>query len=211
MTFDSKFKDALSRLPSEEKDKLILRFLKKDLVLAKKLQFELVSEDSVEDRREQAKKKIEESINREIEYLKYGSPGLLFLTMRDTTGYINDHVKTTKDKYGEVYLQIFLLRGFMTVFDRFFKNYSLDQTYKLNIYCISKAFKIMVLLKKLPVDKQSDFTKDLAETGRLFGDYHDLAKTAIDNGLDINWLIRNEIPDDIAGIEKELRKSGYLK
>ena len=40
MTFDKDFKEAISHLPSSEKDKLILRLLKKDLVLANRLYFE---------------------------------------------------------------------------------------------------------------------------------------------------------------------------
>ena len=31
------------------------------------------------------------------------------------------------------------------------------------------------------------------------------------NGLDVNWLIKNEIPENIDKIEKDLRQQGYLK
>ena len=52
MTFDPEFKKALQLLPEKEKDKLILRLLKRDLQLANRLQFELVETDSVQDKRE---------------------------------------------------------------------------------------------------------------------------------------------------------------
>ena len=55
MTFDPEFKKALQLLPDSEKDKLILRLLKRDLNLANKLRFELVDTESVQDKREQLK------------------------------------------------------------------------------------------------------------------------------------------------------------
>ena len=58
MDFDPEFKRALELLPGKEKDKLILRLLKKDLKLASKLRFELVDTDSVQDKREKLKSAI---------------------------------------------------------------------------------------------------------------------------------------------------------
>ena len=207
MVLDKKLKEAISQLPPAEKDKLIFRFLKRDLNLAKRLYFELVSNDSVEDRRKQAKEKIVDWIDTTKERVKYSSPGMLLLEMRDATGVINQHVKTTKDKYGEVYLQIFLLKEYLMIYNDNFKNSSERSTHTLNVYCITKAFKIMVLLKKI----QFDFTDDLSEIGCLFGENPLLMKASIHNGLDVNWLIMNKIPDDIEKIEKDLRQRGYLK
>ena len=211
MTFDKEFKDAISRLPSAEKDKLIFHLLKNNLPLANRLHFELVSSDSQEDRREQAKKEIEKWVNSSRQHCKYSTPGLLMMNMRDTSGVINDHVHTTKDKYGEVYLQLFLLKEYLKVYNDFFKNSSAEKAYRMNIYCVAKAFKIMVLLKKLHKDVQADFEDDLRETGHLFGDNPLLMKAAMHNGLDVNWLIRNDIPENIDKIEKDLRQRGYLK
>ena len=211
MTLDNKFKQAISQLPSDEKDKLIFRLLKKDTDLAERLYFELVSTDSKEDMREQAKKKIESWINTSKYHAKYSTTGMFLMEMRDASGIINQHVHTTTDKYGEVYLQLFLLKEFLKIYNEFFIDSSEKQSYKLNIYCIAKAFKIMVLLKKMHEDLQFDFADDLEETGRLFGDNPLLMNASIHNGLDVNWLIRNEIPDDIDKIEKDLRQRGYLK
>ena len=211
MTFDKEFKEAIRRLPSAEKDKLILRLLKHDLYLANRLFFELVSCDSKEDRRKQAQKEIENRINMSKKGIKYSTPGILMMEMRDSSGIINDHVHTTKDKYGEVYLHIFLLKEYLKIYNDHFKDFPAGKSYTLNIYCIARAFKIMVLLKKMHEDLQFDFADDIEETGRLLGDNPTLMKTAIHNGLNVNWLIRNEIPDNIAEIEKDLRQRGYLK
>jgi len=50
-TFTTEFKEALRHLPIKEKDKLIVRLLKKDLNLAKRLMFELVDTRSVDEHR----------------------------------------------------------------------------------------------------------------------------------------------------------------
>jgi hypothetical protein len=185
--------------------------LKYDPDLANRLYFELVSCDSREDRRKQAKKEIEIHLNRVKYFAVYSTPGILMMEMRAASGVINDHVKTTRDKYGEVYLHVFLLNEYVKIYNEIFKNSSAEKTATLNLYCVARAFKIMILLKKLHEDDRFDFKDDLAETGRLFGDNPALMKTAIHHGLNVNWLIRSEIPEDIAVIEKDLRQRGYLK
>ncbi|MDR2425134.1 MAG: hypothetical protein LBD59_10510, partial [Prevotellaceae bacterium] len=206
MTFDKAFKEAIERLPSSEKDKLILRLLKKDLDLANQLYFELVSDDSKESRRQETLKKLQKIADKAVEPSYYFSPGVLLMYMRDTSGVINEHVKITKDKYGEVSLQIFVLKKFLEIHNTFFKDFPLKKSYTMNIYFVVKAFKIMVLLKKMHEDVLLDFADDLAQTGRMFGDNPVLMNVAIKNGLDINWLIGNTIPDNIAEIEKNLRQ-----
>jgi hypothetical protein len=36
-------------------------------------------------------------------------------------------------------------------------------------------------------------------------------KTAIKHGLDVNWLINTEIPENLVSIHKDLKNNGYLK
>ena len=211
MTFDKEFKEAISRLTSAEKDKLIFRLLKKDLNLAKKLQFELLSGDSkLEDRRKQAKEQIQSLVNFSREHGRFASPGMLMLDMRNTSGIIKEHVKTTKDKYGEIYLHIFVLKEYLKIYTDYFKDSPKESTYTLNSYCIAKVFKIMILLRKMPKDLLFDFKDDIEEAVRLFSNNQNLMRLAIFNGLDIHWLTRNEIPDNIAEIEDEICRRGYL-
>jgi hypothetical protein len=213
MTFDKEFKEAIHYLSNSEKDKLILRLLKRDLDLASRIYFELVSSDTRESRRKQ----VEKDINRQIEYAKsitehdYSSPGILLMEMRETSGYINEHVKITKDKYGEVYLHIFLLKEFLKIYRDNFKQYSEKKSYTFNIYAVARTFKIMVLLRKMHEDMLLDFEDGLKEIGELFNEIPNLMKVSINNGLNINWLKNCNIPENIAEIEKDLRQSGYLR
>jgi len=213
MTFEKEFKDAISRLSSAEKDKLIFRLLKKDLDLANQLLFELISDDSKEDRRKEAKKQIEKRVEwskKGIQY-SYASPGILLMEMRESSGIINDHVKITKDKYGEIYLHIFVTKEYLQIYNDNFKDFPAGKLYTLNIYLVAKVFKIMILLKKQHDDLLMDFIDDLEKIGNLFKENPNLMKIAKHNELDINWLINNNIPDNIAEIEKNLRQRGYLK
>lgn len=77
MTFDNDFRQAIADLPSKEKDKLILRLLKKDVSLANRLYFELLETKSVEDVRNELMHKIE-SIAIKVND-RYYTPGILLL------------------------------------------------------------------------------------------------------------------------------------
>jgi hypothetical protein len=211
MTFDKEFKEAISRLPSSEKDKLIFRLLKKDLNLTNQLFFELVSADSKEDKRKQAKEDIRRVVNMSKQHCKYLTLGILMMDMRDAAGIVNEHVNITKDKYGEVYLHLFILKEYLKIYNTHFKDYQAGKSYTMNIYITAKIFKVMVLLKKMHEDLLIDFADDFKETGRLFGDNPNLMKVATQNGLNINWLTIGKIPDNITEIEKDLRRNGYLK
>lgn len=213
MAFDKEFKEAISRLPAKEKDKLIFRLLKRDLDLANRLYFELISGDTHEDRRNEAKKNIERGINyaKKCTASPYFTPGYLMMEIRNSSGIISDHVKITKDKYGEVALSVFALKEYLQIYCDKFKNYHTGKSYTLNIYLVVKAFKLMGLIKKLHEDYAIDFADDLEKIGLIFGEIPNLMKVATHNGLDVNWLIQNEIPDNIAQIEKDLRQRGYLR
>jgi hypothetical protein len=78
--FNKDFKEAISRLPSKEKDKLILRLLKKDLMLANGLLFELVNPQTVDERRAIIEKRIINQTKRFYE--NYYSPGELMMDLR---------------------------------------------------------------------------------------------------------------------------------
>ncbi len=103
MIFDKKFKEAISHLPPTEKDKLILRLLKKDLNLANLLYFDLVDARTTDDRRLDVENRIKNRIERFSQH--YSSPGYLMMDMREISGEITEHVKIAKDKFGEVSLK----------------------------------------------------------------------------------------------------------
>ncbi len=209
MKFEKDFKIAISNLSSKEKDKLIMRLLKKDITLANRLYFELVSTDSVEDRRSKQEKHIITSLNRQAD--RSYSPGILMILLREFSGEIAEHVKTTKDKYGEPYLNLILLIETLKFNHENISKLGYSYTYKLFIYIISKAFKILILINSLHEDFHLEFEDKLIELGNQISKYNMLMKVAIQNGFDINWLLSADIPENIKEIHKNVRAQGLLR
>jgi DNA-binding Lrp family transcriptional regulator len=209
MKFEKDFKEALSQLPPEEKDKLILRLLKHDPVLVERLQFELLGTQSVEDLRREMEKLIKDGV---VEIFKqYYSPGYLFMNMRHMSGYITHHVKTTGDKVCEPALNMLMLIEMLKTAGTKIVEAGPAKSHNFCIYVIARTFRILVQIDSLDDDLFIDFEDDLRELGELIAADPLLAKVATDNGLNIHWLIRGKIPEDIALIHKDIRSRGLLK
>lgn len=208
MKLPDELKEAISSLSSNEKDKLIFRLLKKDLTLANRLLFELVSEKSVEQAREEVKNKLERLIQKNLP--NFYSCGYLNMEVRELSGIINQHVSVTKDKFGEISLNLFMINHILAGNREHILSKSEAKAKKFCTAVIARAFKIMLLIKKMHEDYFIEFQEDVQTLGNLIADNPYLMKSAIHNGLDVNWLILGEIPDDIAKIHRDLRDKGFL-
>ncbi len=209
MKFEKEFKDAISQLPSKEKDKLILRLLKKDLVLTNRLYFELLDDRTSSDKRAIVEKRI---ITRIEQFCSYESlPGYLMMYMREVSGYINEHVTITKDKHGEISLNLLMLIRTLELKNKEVLEQTYEKAYKFCIYVIARAFKVLILIKKMHEDLWLEFYDDLKKLGQLVSENDYLMKTAIRNGFDVNWLLTTSIPTNIEQIHKDIRKQGFLK
>ena len=80
------------------------------------------------------------------------------------------------------------------------------KAYTLCIYIIAKVFKILLLIQKQHEDLHIDFKEDIITLGKLIGQNPNLMQSAIYNGLDVNWLIQFNIPENINEIYKNIRK-----
>ena len=207
--FSKEFKKAIQELPNSEKDKLIFRLLKRDLDLANRLYFELVDVETVEDKRTA----FEIEMIKKINYFsdRYYSVGYLLQDTRFLSGDINNHVKITKDKFGEISLNLKMLNHLLTINNKRIETVTYSKAYTLCIYVIARAFKILLLIKAIDEDYFLDFKENLSTLGKLIYDNPFLMHTAIDNDLDVNWLILGEIPENIVTIHKEIRANGFLK
>jgi hypothetical protein len=209
MTFEPEFKDALQALPDKEKDKLILRLLKKDIKLAKRLHFELVENASIEVKREQFRQEMFKRI--ELATKSFYSFGDLLLELRSISGEITEYLFITKDKYGEALLNTLMLRYFLEITTKRIASGSTNKSYKLCIYCIARVFKVLLLIQKQHEDLHLNFRNDIQEIGQLIGNNPVLMQLAIYNRLDVNWLNDINIPENLDEIQKELRQNGFLK
>lgn len=209
MKIDDEFKQALANLPPKEKDKLILRLLKKDYILANRLYFELVSTDNVQDRRLIMEAKIKKDIAKATK--EYRSPISLASDVRSLSADITEHVKITKDKYGEASLNLLMLNEALSKNNSKLNKSTPNKSHRFNIYVVARAFKILILIQALHEDFYIEFEDGLKQLNDNLGDNHYLMKIAIDNGFNPNWLLHAQIPDDIAVILKGIKSQGFLK
>lgn len=209
MKFENDFKKAIEAMPESEKDKLLLRLLKHDLTLANRLYFELVDGGSVDEKRDEMEARIVSAMERAIK--TYGSPGYFMMELRYMSGDISEHVKITKDKFGEVQLNLRMVALALSGCASRLNGETYGRSSKLCIYMVAKVFNMLVLMQKLHPDLRHDLQKDLEHVGQLIANNDTMMRTAINHGLDVNWLIIGNVPDNIAEQQKELRQMGFLK
>jgi len=206
---DIDFKKALQELPEKEKDKLILRLLRRDIDLAEKLFFELVDTDTVEDKRRNMETLILNDINWIAE--NYYALDLIAVEMRSISGKISHHVKITKDKFGEISLNLHMLNEVIEK-NTFSLTHSKPQkSTKFYHYVIGRTFKILLLIQALHEDYLVDFKEGLNRLGVNISKDQMLLKTANSTSLDINWILEAEIPENLLQIHKEIKAAGLLK
>ena len=209
MTYPKEFKEAISNLPSKEKDKLILRLLKKDLPLTNRLMFELINPNTVDEQREVIKKQLLKDAERA--YDTYYSPGFLKQDVGYMSGNIRDYVYTTKDKFGEVYLNLIMINKVLELNSDNLLGVSFGTAWKFCIAVVARTYRLLILIQKLDDDYFIEFEDLLKELGSHFSANDYLMRTAIRSGLDVNWLLSADIPDDITVVYKEVKGLGLLK
>ena len=209
MKFSKEFKEAVLHLSESEKDKLLIRLLKKDENLVNRLYFELIDDQTVDDHRLKMESRVEvraEEITRFAKSLNH-----LKMLTRYLSGEISEHVRITKDKFGEVSLNLLMLNTLLKHSQKLYKKSTQIQARKFSLYVIVRTYRTLLLIDKMHEDLHMEFEDDLHQLGNLIGDEPKLMQFALQNGLDVNWLITNEIPEDIAQYHKDLKAQGFLK
>ncbi len=186
-------KKAISDLSHAEKDKLLFRLLPKEPALVEKLNFELLDDgENEEERRSDLAKAIRAHLRAGVPH--FYSPGYLLLDLRALSGDITRHVKTTKDKYGEVELTFLLLNEGIGPLRKQLAAATPGKARTLNDYVVKRTLKLFTLLEKLHPDYLIDFEDDMRKLGKNIGSIPSMMKTAIYSGLDVNYLLRAELP-----------------
>lgn len=151
---------AILQMPTKEKDKLLLRLIAKDYKLQTKLEFELLEGQA-------------EMISRRNEILGQianpfsgsdigDTPGWVMMSMRDVSGTIREHIRVTKDKFGEVLLTVELLHEVIKrKKDLLFKMQNRTDTFAP--YYAKKVADILKKAEKLHPDYHLEFRENLNE------------------------------------------------
>jgi len=185
-------KKAISGLSHKEKDKLLFRLIAKEPILAEQLIFKLLEDGtSAEDRRMDLGREIEQFLTDYQKY--YYSPGYLLLELRTLSAKITQHVKTTKDKYGEVYLNFLMLNKALETFGGKIGKVRPHRSRTLNSYVVNRAIKLLGLLKKIHEDYRLDFSDSMIELGERIQKLEAMKRIADNFELDLEVLSNGEI------------------
>lgn len=208
MEYSKEFKAALSQLSPAEKDRLIFRLLRKDEILSKKLYFELIDEETVDQKRDA----MEELIKEKVEYAsKYISNQKYFIVLiRKISAQITEHVKVTTDKFGDISLNLLLINEILESNEKL-RRQKFNDVYKLYLYMINKIVKALALTKKLDEDYWMEIDEYLSIAYDKITANIYLEKLFINNGIDFNWLNADRIPDHFDLIIKDIKNQGFLK
>ncbi|MDQ7916367.1 hypothetical protein RBU60_02175 [Mesonia sp. MT50] len=209
MKFSPEFKEAVLQLSEKEKDKLLIRLLKKDHNLVNRLYFELLDDKNVDDHRAIMEEHV---LTRAKEIASYAkSLNHLKVIIRFLSGDIAEHVRVTKDKFGEVSLNLLMLNTVLKSSDPLFQKTNRNHASKFCLYVVTRTFRCLVLIKSMHEDLLLEFEEPLEELADLISEKPLLMQTAINHGLDMNWLNAENIPDDIAQIQKQIKAQGFLR
>ena len=183
-------KEAISLLSSKEKDKLLFRLIAKDAALVERLIFELLEDKETKDDRRAS---IYQRIDKGFDRYRYYSPGYLLLTLRSLSGDINRHLKTTKDKYGEIQLNLLMLNKSLGLFGQKIRNAPSRKSRTFDNYVVKRVVKLVGLLRKLHEDYLLDFQEDIQKLGQYIDEQPRMKILADELGLDIEMLKQGEI------------------
>lgn len=157
-------KNAILELPEKEKDKLLLRLIRKDKTLIQQLHFQLLEgQIDLEERRERAFNFVDLEIDRiqkQEGSHKYYNPRDLLLDLRFMSGIVNQHFLITKDKLGEIDLRLHILAEIFNYTSKFF-SYTNHTNEKLLVYITGRIKNIFNAYDKLHEDLQYDYKEKL--------------------------------------------------
>ena len=208
MEYSKEFKKALSEFSSIEKDRLIFRLLKKDKLLSKKLYFEIIDPETTDHKRDQMEENVTEKLASAARYI--GNPKYYLSTIRRISAEITEHVKVTTDKFGEVYLNLFLVHQILENNDLFAQQ-RFDNVYKVYIYLINKIVRALLLIKKIDEDYWMEFDEILGKIDDKVHENRYLEKLFMNNGIDFNWLQSENLPENLDLIIKNIKSQGFLR
>ncbi|HEX8529834.1 MAG TPA: hypothetical protein VF646_07415, partial [Cytophagales bacterium] len=128
----------------------------KDAKLCQKLEYELLEEGtSLQERRTDIRAAIDQ-----LAVGQHYSPGWLMMDMRGVNGMITAHVKTTKDKMGEIALTLYLLNRVYDEQMPHLAKYS-SRSDTLAAYVAKRTQFIVQKLEKLHPDYYIEFEEDV--------------------------------------------------
>lgn len=188
LKLSDELKDAIKALPEKEKDKLLLRLIPKNELLVRQLEFKLLEDASTTYvRREELKEEVEGHVSSYPDH--FYSPGYLLTHMREISGLITRHVNITKDKTGEIELNLFMLTEILERNEANLLNHNRYHRIKFDEYVVKRILKLLKLTEKIHEDYRLEFADNMQKLGQLLINQPTTMEVAINNMLDVNDLL----------------------
>ncbi len=180
-------KAAILRMPVKEKDRLLLRLVAKDQALINRLTFDLLEGgDDPSARREDLRLDMGRSLERSGE--GYYTPGYLLLDLRHWNGRITEHVKTTRDKFGDVELRLWMLNEAMRLYGPMLDRFPVNRSDTLAPYLVQRTVYILKNLEKLHEDYYVELRDPLNRWLSSLHAFKPAAPLAKEAGIPRKWM-----------------------
>ncbi|NLZ94876.1 MAG: hypothetical protein GX921_03505 [Bacteroidales bacterium] len=207
--FNAEFKAALALLPSKEKDKLLWRLIKRDELLARRLEYELLAPYDAVDKRDELAELIQDRIIAMAGRRERLS--VILSQFRRFSGDITRHVYVTKDKVGEITLNFILLQQAMRLLNNTSYMFGGRAVQKYIVYMLNKLYRTCMLVHKLHIDYHIELEDDAQKLGEIMQANLDLMKYVNHHKFNVDWLIDFDIPEDLDEHYKAVRQQGLLR
>lgn len=187
-------KEAIQALPIKEKDRLLIRLIPKAKNLVEQLEFKLLEHsETTEERRA--------DVDDQITYLLNHYEGNAFHSkyvvsiLRDVSGKINHHISITKDRYGEVELNLKMLNACFGFSNLQKGNLGRMIDEKFYEYVLKRLAKILKIAGALHSDYHLDFSEGLEDLYAKFDEYPEMCHFADRLMIPYEELEGGNIPD----------------
>ncbi len=187
-------KEAIHALPIKEKDKLLIRLIPKAKNLVEQLEFKLLEHsETTEERREEVDERLTYFLNHyagNAFHSKY-----VIKLLREGSGKINHHISITKDRYGEVELNLKMLNACFEFVNLQKGNLGRMVDEKFYLYVLKRLAKILKIAGALHSDYHLDFAEGLEAMYEKFNDFPELCHYAEELMIPYEELEGGNIPD----------------
>ncbi|SFT36200.1 hypothetical protein SAMN05216474_0110 [Lishizhenia tianjinensis] len=199
---------AVCNLSADQKNKILLELLSKNESYAQKLEFQLLNTLTVVELREKLFHTLDDELHNNA--MLY-TPGQLLMFLRDLYRKIETHAQLTGDTYGEVDLNIFVLNESLKLHSQSMTTFKYKQVETWCKFILAKTFKALLQRTQLTNKEQLELYPDLEELGHHYQNNKYLTRSARSHGLQLNWLLNNEVPNNLQEIHDGIKKLGYLQ
>lgn len=207
--FTPEFKAALALLPSKEKDRLLWQLIKRDELLARRLEYELLAPYEAVDKRNELAELIQDRAIAMASRRKR-LPAILS-QFRRFSGDITRYVYVTKDKVGEITLNFILLQQAMQLLNNTSYMFGGRGTQKYIVYMLNKLYRTCMLVHKLHVDFHIELEDEAHKLGKIMQANLDLMEYVKHHKFNVDWLLDFNIPEELDAHYKAIRQQGLLK